>query len=393
VWILQPELPPDLPPIEEAKRLAALRRYDILDTPPDDTFDRITALAARLCAVPISIISLVDHDRIWFKSHHGLAVEQIARTPGLCASAILQTDPWIVCDAKTDGRVRNNPLVTGDLGLRFYIGIPLRTHDGFNIGTLCVIDREPHTPRDWHIAHLKDLASIVVDRMELLFAARRAIGELMQVNSEKEAALRRSDLLAKELEHRVMNGLQLVSATLTLQGRASRNPDVAKQLLAAADRVGAIAQVHRHIYLGDAIESVDCRQYLQRLCAALSDMLRSPDGGIIVCESLSVHLPTERIVSIGLIVSELVTNAAKHGAGRIKVAFTRTPAGDFSLSVSDEGAGLPQAFDPTSAPGLGLKVVYSLAQKLGGRVGHRAATPGRGTQFFIEFPDVRPPSA
>src|ERR1700738_4468378 len=135
--------PKDLSPDEEAKRLAVVRRYDILDTPPDGSFDRITAIAARLFSVPISIISLVDHDRIWFKSHHGLNVPQIDRGPGLCASAILQDAPWILNDAKNDPRSLANPLVAGDFGLRFYVGVPLRTNDGFNLGTLCVIDKEP----------------------------------------------------------------------------------------------------------------------------------------------------------------------------------------------------------------------------------------------------------
>src|SRR5665213_1898886 len=103
--------PKDLTPAEEAQRLAAVRRYDILDTPPDGSFDRITAIAARQFSVPISIISLVDHDRIWFKSHHGLDVEQIDRGPGLCASAILQIDPWVLTDAKNDPRSLANPLV------------------------------------------------------------------------------------------------------------------------------------------------------------------------------------------------------------------------------------------------------------------------------------------
>jgi GAF domain-containing protein len=118
----------------EAGRLAALRRYDILDTPPDGSFDRITALAADLFSVPIAIISLVDHDRIWFKSHHGLDVAQIDRAPGLCASAILQDRPWILTDARADIRSLTNPLVAGEFGLRFYTGIPLQTQDGFNLG-------------------------------------------------------------------------------------------------------------------------------------------------------------------------------------------------------------------------------------------------------------------
>jgi eukaryotic-like serine/threonine-protein kinase len=87
---------------DEARRLAALHRYDVLDTPPDGAFDRVTAIAARLFAAPIAIVSLVDHDRIWFKSHHGLDVRQIDRAPGLCASAILQDGPWVLGDARTD---------------------------------------------------------------------------------------------------------------------------------------------------------------------------------------------------------------------------------------------------------------------------------------------------
>ena len=101
-----------------------MQRYEILDTPPDGLFDRITAIAARLFCVPISIISLVDHDRIWFKSHHGLNVPQIDRGPGLCASAILQDAPWILNDAKNDPRSLANPLVAGEFGLRFMLASP-----------------------------------------------------------------------------------------------------------------------------------------------------------------------------------------------------------------------------------------------------------------------------
>lgn len=99
----------------ESHRLAAVRRYDILDTPADGSFDRITSIAASLFSTPISIISLVDTDRIWFKSHHGLDVEQIGRDPGLCASAILKDVPYVVTDALADPRTLANPLVAGDL--------------------------------------------------------------------------------------------------------------------------------------------------------------------------------------------------------------------------------------------------------------------------------------
>ncbi len=154
-------------PVNEAARLAAVRRYDILDTPPDGAFDRITAMAARLFKAPIAIVSIVDHDRIWFKSHHGLDVTQIGRDPGLCASAIMQAEPYVLSDAKLDPRSLANPLVAGDFGLRFYAAAPLRTADGFNLGTLCVIDKEPRPVNAEDIAQLQDLAAVVIDQMEL----------------------------------------------------------------------------------------------------------------------------------------------------------------------------------------------------------------------------------
>jgi PAS domain S-box-containing protein len=160
---------------DESARLAAVRRYDILDTPPDGAFDRITAMAARLFKAPIAIVSIVDHDRIWFKSHHGLDVTEIGRDPGLCASAIMQADPYVLPDAKLDPRSLANPLVAGDFGLRFYAAAPLRTSDGFNLGTLCVIDKEPRPISAEDIAQLQDLASVVMDQMELRRSARAAL--------------------------------------------------------------------------------------------------------------------------------------------------------------------------------------------------------------------------
>jgi GAF domain-containing protein len=162
----------------ENERLRAVRRYDILDTPPDGAFDRITALAARLFRVPIAIISIVDEDRIWFKSRYGVDVAEIPRDPGLCASAILGDRPWVVEDAAVDPRTLANPLVAGEFGLRFYAAVPLRTSDGFNLGVLCVLDRQPRTTGDAELGILFDLAGIVMDELELRLATRRAAATL-----------------------------------------------------------------------------------------------------------------------------------------------------------------------------------------------------------------------
>lgn len=162
----------------EHERLDAVLRHDILDTPPDGAFDRITALAADYFDVPVSIVSIVDRDRIWFKSKFGLDdlgldVEEVGRDPGLCASAILQDDVFVIADATADPGALANPLVAGEAGFRFYAGAPLETADGHNLGTLCILDREPRELSAEQQAHLQDLAAIVVNELELRMTARR----------------------------------------------------------------------------------------------------------------------------------------------------------------------------------------------------------------------------
>jgi GAF domain-containing protein len=159
----------------ERARVEAVRRYDVLDSPPDGGFDKITQLAAKLFNVPISIVSIVDTDRIWFKSHHGVDAEETSRDPGLCASAVLQDDVYVVTDAQMDPRTLANPLVAGSLGLQFYAGKPLVTGDGHRLGTLCVIDRAPREVTDAELETLRTLGEVVMDELELRLSARRVL--------------------------------------------------------------------------------------------------------------------------------------------------------------------------------------------------------------------------
>lgn len=171
----------ELSPSQEEERIQTLRKYEILDTPPDGAFDRITRLAADLLDVPVAIVSLVDTDRIWFKSHHGLGVKEIGRDPGLCASAILSDDFYLVEDARKDPRTLANPLVAGDFGLRFYAAIPLKMREGHNLGTFCVIDRKPRRMSARKQKILEDLAEMVITQMELRLEARTAVKQQYQI--------------------------------------------------------------------------------------------------------------------------------------------------------------------------------------------------------------------
>jgi GAF domain-containing protein len=166
----------------EKKRLKVLWQYEVLDTVPEELFDDLTELAARICEAPIALISLVDEKRQWFKSKVGTSVNETSRDFSFCAHAIRQSDLFIVPDATKDARFATNPLVTSDPRIRFYAGAPLITADGYALGTLCVIDKVPRELRPDQKQALVILARHVVSQLEL----RRRSRELSNVRQESE---------------------------------------------------------------------------------------------------------------------------------------------------------------------------------------------------------------
>jgi GAF domain-containing protein len=151
---------PPLHPTEN-ERIATLRRLLILDTAPEERFDVVTAYAASLFKVSICLVTMVDTNRQWFKSHHGIAVEEVPREVGFCSHAILQDDILEIFDAKHDPRVFDSPLVTGEPFIRFYAGCPLTMQNGQHVGTLCLIDSHPKRLSDWEREHLAILGRMV----------------------------------------------------------------------------------------------------------------------------------------------------------------------------------------------------------------------------------------
>ncbi|GAB5441787.1 MAG: hypothetical protein Fues2KO_21360 [Fuerstiella sp.] len=155
-----------LPPLE-SERLHALQQYQLLDTPSETAFDEITELTARLLNAPIALIVLVDEQRQWFKSRHGIHVTETPREWAFCAHAVSEAKTVVVPDARQDPRFRSNPLVTGEPFMRFYAGAPLLNPEGFAIGTLCVIDRSPRTASTEFLHTLQTLSRQVMAQMEL----------------------------------------------------------------------------------------------------------------------------------------------------------------------------------------------------------------------------------
>lgn len=221
--------------LSEPERLNTLRHYDIMDTPPDGAFDRVTGLAARFFNVPISLVSLVDEDRIWFKSRFGLDISQIDRAPGLCASAIFSESAYVVKNAVEDPRTLANPLVAGSLGLKFYAAIPLVTHDGHGLGTFNIIDFKPRDFTTQDEENLKAFADIIMDQMEIRLSARLALLSLTKLLKKEHAIGEHLTMCAWTQKIRVegewMSFEEFITKRLGILVSHGIHPDTAKTML------------------------------------------------------------------------------------------------------------------------------------------------------------------
>jgi GAF domain-containing protein len=213
-------------PANEKKRLQVLWQYDVLDTLPEEMFDDLTELAARICEAPIALITLVDEDRQWFKSKIGVTINETSRDISFCGHAINQSDLFIIPDATQDERFAKNPLVTSDPKIRFYAGMPLVTPDGYALGTLCVIDKVPRNLRPEQQQALRVLARHVMMQLEL----RRRSGELVRARKKEdqmESALARTRAALAKARHQLR------------QCKASLRPLPRRRARGVRQRVGA----------------------------------------------------------------------------------------------------------------------------------------------------------
>ena len=204
---------------------------------------------------------------------------------------------------------------------------------------------------------------------------------------QKDELIQNQALLSKESDHRLLNDLQVVVSVLSLQSRASANVEVASQLAAAADRIATIARMHRRLHYCDGVQSVAFKQFLDELCRDFSMMLSSnqrPERAIVV-EGIDFTLPSVTAIPLGFIVNELVTNAAKYGKGPITISLERDPTKGYALSVCNDGPSLPKGFDPTAGKGMGMRIVRSFIERIGGALQIGRGDNNQGTRFTVQF--------
>lgn len=395
---------PALIPPDEAQRLAAVQRYDILDTPADGTFDRITALASRLFDVPIAIVSVVDHDRIWFKSHHGLDIDQMDREPGLCASAILHDGPWVVNDAPRDPRALANPLVAGEFGLQFYAGVPLHTSDGHNLGTLCILDFQPRelTPRE--AAILEDLAAMVMNDMELRLASRRA-AELAREREQLQDAF--AGMLSHELRTpatTIYAAARILSRDPTVMSSAQARdlfPDITaetERLLRLIEDLLVLTRVERGL-LEPGQEPILLQRVLPRVVE--QEGRRWPGRTLRLDIAAALPPVSGDQVYVEQVVTNLLSNGLKYSAPGTEVQVSAEQVDDeVEVRVRDRGIGLSgdnreavfellfrtaEGSRHAGGAGIGLYVCRRLLEAMKGRIWAEAA-PDQGTVFVFRLP-------
>jgi signal transduction histidine kinase len=384
--------------LSEEERIKVLNGYDILDTPPDGSFDRLTRLAAKLLRVPIAIVSLVDTDRIWFKSKFGIDVQQIERVDGLCASSIFMDGFYCIEDAITDPRTLAHPLVTGDFGLRFYAAFPLKTRDGFNLGTFCVIDKEPRKLTKEEEGILMDLRDIVMDQMELRLASRKSVAQHNQI--------------LNTTAHDLKNPLTTIPVRADLIKLKKHDPAVVDNM---CDQIKVaslnMVRIIDELLQSGSLEAGKIHLLLMKLnLSFLVSNVVSMNQPLAERKKQTIHFSSEMDVFVRAdegklteIADNLINNAVKYAPPGTNI-YTRVLIKNDKaiIEIQDEGPGLTsddqmqlfQRFMRLSAQptggeqstGLGLSIVKVLVEAHNGRIWAESEGKDQGAKFIVELP-------
>jgi len=396
-------------PENEQQRLNALRRYRILDTGAEEALDHLTRMAATLCEVPISLVSLVDEERQWFKSRVGLEAEETSREVSFCAHAIAKDNQelFTVPDALKDERFHDNPLVTGEPRIRFYAGQPIFSKDGLPLGTLCLIDRVPKTLTAAQQEHLQGLARVVEHTLESRMWARIQEETLMH----QEQTVQDLRLFLRSISHDTRSAIGLVQLNIDLIQRtlnAVEEPaHVAKCEVAIGRIQGSLGAVLTQLQSGALLEEQTirdrsiCLKALVEQIFAEQHTLQDYNQVRLVAEIPEPLELFSREFEFRAILRNLISNAIKYTncQTQVRVVATEDEQG-VEVAVTDEGTGVDPEILPTlfqeaqvsregnlgeKGMGVGLQIIGGLVQRLGGSITAENRSAG-GACFRLRIP-------
>ncbi len=376
-------------PENEIDRLAALNSYHILDTLPEQGFDEITLIASEICQTPISLVSLIDNDRQWFKSNKGLDVTETPKELAFCAHAILEPEKvMVVKNAFSDERFADNPLVTGNPQVVFYTGVPLINPDGYALGTLCVIDHKARELNNSQITALKALANQVVAQLEL----KKKVAELDAARKDLEKSNEYLEKFAMMAAHDIRN--PLTNILLTSQVLKDRFKD---RLDEKGNKFLDIINASSHKLISLLEKILDYSRSSKVLMqnqeeAEVMGLLNGVLKLVNIPPAFTINIPSRPIkivtsvIAFEQIMINLLNNAIRYNnknKGVIKIEFT-VDNWFYTVSVTDNGMGIApgnytKIFEQMTTlgtkdrfnkdgSGIGLSTVKSLVEALGGSI-------------------------
>jgi signal transduction histidine kinase len=403
-------------PHDETIRLQQLQDYGILDTPEEEDFDEIVRLASKICHVPISLITLVDSDRQWFKAKTGLDISWTPRDVSFCGHAMLNGEIFIVPDATQDKRFADNPLVTGHPDIRFYAGVPLISPQGGRLGSLCLIDRVPHDLRPEHRELLIVLGRQVVRLLEL----RKKNRELKTVSSLETAQRKELERVAEMqkriiaiLAHDIRSPLSSLKSMLQLipESQGPLSPQGSLVEMAGGQLNATLGLLDNIVEWGQLElrgEDLEYREFM--LHETVRQLFLEQEGqaslkGLALKNRIAEDL---RLVSddnrVRFILRNLLTNAIKFTkSGYISIDAV-LKGNTVIISVEDTGIGMPAAIldqlfhgrkriarkgtRNESGSGLGLSLVKEFIDKMNGGI-TAESEPGKGSSIAFTLPRFR----
>lgn len=405
-------------PVDETARLATLHALRILDTPPEERFDRITRLAATFFDVPICLVTFVDEARVWFKSIQGLPVSEIPREQSLCLHSITSTDSFIIEDTRLDPCFSDNPLVCGEPHLTFYAGRALEV-EGHKLGNFCIIDTKPRTLDPEQRKHLEDLGAMVESELRathLAYALAGQVDQLRVANERLEQTDRMKDEFLSVMSHELRTPLGFIASSASVLADEVFRPQIdgeremTANIVTGADRmlllVNNLLDISR---MASGTFVLETRPI--RYPALLEDVVRTltplvEDKGLTVTlDAADVPLSADgdRVVQI---LTNLIQNAIKFtpAHGEIHVS-TKVAGGAVVTEVRDTGIGIAESDIPklfqrfhqldmslsrrAGGAGLGLSIAKGLVEAHGGAIGVES-NEGRGSTFWFTLPMAGP---